>query len=43
MTFAGAEVHNPRRTLPVALAWGTVIVTTLYLLANVAYLGEHFQ
>jgi APA family basic amino acid/polyamine antiporter len=38
VTFAGAEVRNPRRTLPVALAWGTVIVTTLYLLANVAYL-----
>jgi APA family basic amino acid/polyamine antiporter len=38
VTFAGAEVRNPRRTLPVALAWGTVIVTILYLLANVAYL-----
>ena len=38
VTFAGAEVRNPRRTLPVALAWGTVIVTSLYLLANVAYL-----
>ncbi|MFL6354289.1 MAG: APC family permease [Bryobacteraceae bacterium] len=38
VTFTGAEVRNPHRTLPVALAWGTVIVTILYLLANVAYL-----
>ncbi len=38
VTFAGAEVRNPRRTLPLALAGGTVLVIALYLLANVAYL-----
>jgi APA family basic amino acid/polyamine antiporter len=38
ITFAGAEVHNPRRTLPIALAGGTIIVIGLYLLANLAYL-----
>ncbi len=39
ITFAGAEVHDPRRTLPIALAGGTVTVIVLYLLANLAYLG----
>ena len=32
------EVKNPRRDVPLSLALGTVIVITLYLLANVAYL-----
>ena len=39
VTFAAAEVRNPKRNLPLALALGTTIVTTLYLLANVAYLN----
>ncbi len=38
VTFAAAEVKNPRRNLPLALAIGTGTVTVLYLLANVAYL-----
>ncbi len=38
ITFAAAEVRNPRRTLPLALGIGTVTVIVLYLLANVAYL-----
>ncbi|MBV9304224.1 MAG: amino acid permease [Acidobacteriaceae bacterium] len=38
VTFAGAEVRNPRRTLPLALAGGTTIVIAIYLLANLAYL-----
>lgn len=38
VTFAAAEVQNPRRNLPLALAIGTGLVTLLYLLANVAYL-----
>lgn len=38
VTFAAAEVRNPARNLPLALAVGTGIVTLLYLLANVAYL-----
>jgi APA family basic amino acid/polyamine antiporter len=38
IAFAAGEVKNPRRTLPLALALGTAIVITLYVLANVAYL-----
>jgi APA family basic amino acid/polyamine antiporter len=32
-------VKNPRRNLPLSLALGTVLVITLYLLANVTYLA----
>lgn len=39
VTFAAAEVQNPRRNLPLALALGTGLVTLLYLLANIAYLN----
>jgi len=39
VTFAAAEVRNPRRNLPLALGLGTAIVSTLYILANVAYLN----
>jgi len=39
VTFTAAEVENPRRNLPRALALGTGIVTLLYVLANVAYLA----
>ncbi|MGH9395775.1 MAG: APC family permease [Terriglobia bacterium] len=38
ITFAAGEVKNPSRTLPLALAIGTVLVIALYLLVNVAYL-----
>lgn len=38
ITFAAGEVKNPTRTLPLALAIGTVLVIVLYLLVNVAYL-----
>jgi basic amino acid/polyamine antiporter, APA family len=38
ITFASAEVKNPRRTLPLALASGTILVIGLYVLANVSYL-----
>ncbi len=38
ITFAGGEVKDPGRTMPRALAIGTICVTGLYLLANVAYL-----
>lgn len=37
-TFAAAEVQNPARNLPRALLYGTVMVTVLYVLANVSYL-----
>jgi APA family basic amino acid/polyamine antiporter len=38
ITFAADEVRNPERTLPLALALGSVIVVVLYFLANLAYL-----
>jgi APA family basic amino acid/polyamine antiporter len=39
VTFAAAEVREPTKNLPRALALGTGIVCTLYVLANVAYLN----
>jgi APA family basic amino acid/polyamine antiporter len=39
VTFTGAEVRQPERNLPAALFKGTAIVVTLYLLANIAYIG----
>jgi APA family basic amino acid/polyamine antiporter len=38
ITFTAGEVKNPKRNIPLSLAFGTGIVITLYLLANVAYL-----
>jgi APA family basic amino acid/polyamine antiporter len=38
VTFAAAEVQNPKRNLPLALVIGTGLVTLLYVLANVSYL-----
>src|SRR5208283_1086 len=40
VTFAAAEVRNPKRDLPLALAFGTGVVIALYILTNVAYLCE---
>jgi APA family basic amino acid/polyamine antiporter len=39
VTFAAAEVQEPSRNLPRALAIGTGTVSLLYILANVAYLN----
>lgn len=39
ITFLAAEVKQPKRNLPLALALGTLTVCGLYLLANVAYLN----
>jgi APA family basic amino acid/polyamine antiporter len=39
VTFAAAEVHNPKRNLPLSLALGTGLVTILYVIANIAYLN----
>ncbi len=36
--FTAGEVKDPRRTLPLAMALGTMVVTGLYVLANIAYL-----
>ncbi|HEX4963967.1 MAG TPA: amino acid permease [Thermoanaerobaculia bacterium] len=38
VTFAAAEIRNPRRNLPLALAAGVGLVSLLYVLANLAYL-----
>ncbi|HEY6328572.1 MAG TPA: amino acid permease [Blastocatellia bacterium] len=38
ITFTAGEVKNPRRNIPLSLAFGTGLVIVLYLLANVAYL-----
>lgn len=38
VTFAGGEVKDPDRTMPRALVLGTICVTGLYVLTNVAYL-----
>jgi APA family basic amino acid/polyamine antiporter len=40
VTFAASEVRDPKRYLPRALAWGTVVVIVLYVLTNLAYLCE---
>ncbi|HET7790481.1 MAG TPA: amino acid permease [Gemmatimonadales bacterium] len=37
--FAGSELKNPAKDIPLAMALGTLTVTVLYLLANVAYLN----
>ncbi|HEY6223198.1 MAG TPA: APC family permease, partial [Gemmatimonadales bacterium] len=37
--FAGGEMKDPKRDLPFAMTMGVLIVTVLYLLANVAYLN----
>ena len=36
--FTAAEVKNPKRDVALSMAFGTIIVITLYCLANVAYL-----
>ena len=38
ITFTAGEVKEPRRNIPLSLAFGTMIVITIYLLANLAYL-----
>jgi APA family basic amino acid/polyamine antiporter len=38
ITFTAGEVKDPRRNIPLSLAFGTGLVIALYLLANVAYL-----
>ncbi len=38
ITFNGSEVINPKRNIPLSLFLGTLIVTVIYLLANVVYL-----
>ena len=37
INFIAGEIRNPKRNLPLALVMGTVLVSLLYLLANVIY------
>jgi len=39
ITFAAAEVKNPKKTIPYSLLLGVSIVIILYILANMAYLN----
>jgi basic amino acid/polyamine antiporter, APA family len=39
VTFIAGEIKDPRRSIPISLALGTIIVTLLYILANLAYLN----
>lgn len=39
VTFIAGEIDNPKRNVPLALAFGVLGVTVLYLLANVSYLS----
>jgi basic amino acid/polyamine antiporter, APA family len=39
VTFIAGDIRNPERNLPRSLFLGTFIVTILYVMANVAYLG----
>lgn len=38
ITFTAGEVKEPQKNVPLSLAFGTIVVIGLYLLANVAYL-----
>ncbi|MGA9769396.1 MAG: amino acid permease [Blastocatellia bacterium] len=39
ITFTAGEVKDPKRNIPLSLAFGTFLVIGLYLLANIAYLA----
>jgi basic amino acid/polyamine antiporter, APA family len=39
ITFAAAEVKNPRRNIPLSLVTGVTLVIILYILANFVYLN----
>ncbi|WP_234735151.1 APC family permease [Tellurirhabdus bombi] len=39
VTFIAGEIKNPRRNIPLSLFLGTLIVTTIYALANISYLS----
>lgn len=38
VTFIAGDIDNPKRNIPLSLVIGTLVVTVLYMLANVAYL-----
>ena len=36
-TYVAGEIQNPRRSLPIAIVWGTWLVVAVYVLTNLAY------
>ena len=36
-TYVGGEIVEPRRNLPIAIVWGTVLVIAVYVVTNLAY------
>jgi amino acid transporter len=36
-TYVAGEVIDPKRTLPIAIVWGTWLVIAVYVLTNIAY------
>jgi APA family basic amino acid/polyamine antiporter len=40
VTFASNEVIKPQRTLPLSLVYGTILVTIIYILVNLVYIGS---
>ncbi|GAA4399674.1 amino acid permease [Nibrella viscosa] len=39
VTFIAGEIKEPRKNIPLSLFFGTLIVTVIYVLANIAYLS----
>jgi basic amino acid/polyamine antiporter, APA family len=39
ITFIAGEIKDPRKNIPLSLFFGTLIVTTIYVLCNIAYLS----
>lgn len=39
VTFISGDIENPKRNIPLSLFFGTIIVTVLYVLTNIAYLS----
>ncbi len=39
VTFIAGEIKNPKKNIPLSLFYGTLIVTILYSLSNIAYLA----
>lgn len=37
-TYVAEELHQPERTLPIALAWGTLLVTAIYVVLNLVFI-----
>src|SRR6202007_974470 len=40
ITFTAGEVKDPKRNIPLSMAFVTMLVIGLYLLANIAYLAS---